>query len=261
MRACFRPAVVAAIFLTVTLAGCAPRPNPSDADAVAEYRDADDPLEPTNRVFYSINNGIDTVALRPLAIAYRDAVPTVIRTHTHNILVNLGMPVALFDDILSAKPRRAGDSLMRLVINTSVGVGGIFDVATGWGYPNHDTDAGLAFALWGMPDGVFLFLPILGPTNPRDVAGFGTDIVMDPSTWVGQGPVLSGLAYGRVFFGAIDARERVLDDLDRIKAQALDPYATFRSLARQHRRSQIEDVRGDDRRTVPAWFSQPTPAQ
>lgn len=247
---------VAALGLTA-LGGCAPKPNPADADAVAEYREADDPLEPTNRVLYAVNDGIDTAVLRPLAVAYRNVVPATVRSHTHNVLTNLGQPVALFDDILSANPRRAGDSLMRLVINTSVGVGGIFDVATDWGYPNHDTDAGLAFALWGVPEGTFLFLPILGPTNPRDTAGFAADILMDPSTWVGRGPVLQGVAYGRVVLGAIDARERVLDDLDKVKAQALDPYATFRSLARQHRTSEVNDARRDNRRTVPAWFAQP----
>ena len=248
--------VVATLGL-VGVAGCAQRPNPADADAVAEYRDADDPLEPTNRVFYAINDGIDTAVLRPAALAYRNVVPATVRTHTHNVLTNLGEPVALFDDMLSGKPRRAGDSLMRMVINTSIGVGGIFDVATDWGYPNHSTDAGLAFALWGIPDGTYLFLPILGPNNPRDASGFAADIVMDPSTWVGRGPVLQGLGVGRVVFGAIDARERVLDDFDRIKAQALDPYATIRSLARQHRTSEINDARRDNRHTVPAWFPQP----
>jgi phospholipid-binding lipoprotein MlaA len=257
MHACFRPAVLAALLLVAGLVGCATPPNSADADAVAEFKDADDPLEPTNRVFYAINDGLDTVLLRPLAVAYRAAVPATVRNHTHNVLVNLGTPVALFDDILGAKPRRAGDNLMRLVINTTIGVGGIFDVATDWGWPAHDSDGGITLALWGLPDGAFLFLPILGPTNPRDVTGFASDIVIDPSTWVGQGPVLTGIAYGRLFFGAVDARERVLDDLDRIKAQALDPYATIRSLSRQHRASQLEDARSDDRRTIPAWFPRP----
>ncbi len=257
MRARFRPAVLAALFAAAGLGGCATPPNPADADAVAEYRDADDPLEPTNRVFYAINNGLDTVLLRPLAVGYRAVVPATVRSHTHNVLVNLGTPVALFDDILGARPRRAGDNLMRLVINTTIGIGGIFDVATDWGWPSHDSDAGITLALWGLPDGAFLFLPVLGPSNPRDAVGFGTDIAMDPSTWVGQGAVLKGIGYGRFFFGAIDARERVLDDLDRIKAQALDPYATIRSLARQHRASQVDDARNDNRHTIPAWFPQP----
>ncbi len=260
MRACFRPVMLAALFLVTSLAGCATPPDPSDPDAVAEFHDADDPLEPTNRVFYAINDGIDTAVLRPLAVGYRAVVPAVVRSHTHNFLVNLGTPVALIDDMLAAKSRRAGDNLMRLVINTTIGLGGIFDVASGWGWPNHDTDAGIAFALWGLPDGAFLFLPILGPSNPRDAVGFGTDIALDFTTWVGQGDVVKALSYARVFTTAVDARERVLDDLDRIKAQALDPYATLRSLSRQHRASQIEDARNDNRHTVPAWFPRPPAA-
>jgi phospholipid-binding lipoprotein MlaA len=119
----------AAVTAMLTLAGCAAKPNPNNADAVADYNEANDPLEPTNRVFYAINNGLDTVLLRPLAVAYRYAVPQVIRDHAHNVLDNLSAPVTLFDDILQAKPRRAGDSLMRFVVNTTIGVGGVFDVA------------------------------------------------------------------------------------------------------------------------------------
>jgi phospholipid-binding lipoprotein MlaA len=257
MRLALHPSILAAaLVLAATIGGCAKPPPASDAAAVADFNETNDPLEPTNRVFYAINNGLDTVILRPLAVAYRFAVPQVVREHTHNVLSNLGTPVVLFNDMLSAKPRRAGDSLMRLVVNTTVGVGGIFDVATGWGWPAHDSDAGITFAMWGLPSGPFLFLPVLGPSNPRDAVGFGTDIAMDPLTWIGNGSTVTDLGYVRYGLSAIDTRERVLDDLDKIKAQALDPYATIRSLARQHRQSQIDDARSDTRATIPAWFPQ-----
>jgi phospholipid-binding lipoprotein MlaA len=258
MRPALHPSILAAaLVLATTIGGCAKAPPASDTAAVADFKETNDPLEPTNRVFYAINNGLDTVLLRPLAIGYRYVVPQVVREHTHNVLTNLGTPVALFDDMLQAKPRRAGDSLMRLVVNTTIGVGGIFDVATGWGWPAHDSDAGITFALWGLPSGPFLFLPVLGPSNPRDAAGFGTDIAMDPLTWIGNGSTVTDLGYVRYGLSAIDTRERVLDDLDKIKAQALDPYATIRSLSRQHRQSQIDDARNDNRATIPAWFPQP----
>jgi phospholipid-binding lipoprotein MlaA len=257
MRLALHPSILAAaLVLAATVGGCAKAPPASDAAAVADFNETNDPLEPTNRVFYAINNGLDTVLLRPLAIAYRYAVPQVVRDHTHNVLTNLSTPVTLFDDMLQAKPRRAGDSLMRLVVNTTVGVGGIFDVATGWGWPAHDSDAGITLALWGLPNGPFLFLPVLGPSNPRDAVGFGTDIAMDPLTWIGNGATVSALGYARYGLSAIDTRERVLDDLDKIKAQALDPYATIRSLSRQHRQSQIDDARNDNRASIPAWFPQ-----
>ena len=250
------------VALAVVLAGCATPPPPDDPDAIADYKQTDDPLEPTNRVFYAVNNGLDTVILRPLALGYRYAVPGVVRTGIHNVLANIGLPVQLSNDMLEGKPRRAGDTVMRFVINTTVGGLGIFDVATKWGYPDHDADFGMTLALWGTPEGPFLFLPVLGPTNPRDATGFGVDILIDPFTWVG-GPHDTGLKafnWSRYGLNAVDSRERVLDAVDQIKKTALDPYATFRSLYRQHRKAQIETLRNDQRSTVPAWFPRPTDA-
>ncbi len=252
--------IAGAISIALGLGACATAPNASDAGAIADYRETNDPLEPTNRVFYAINNGLDTVLLRPLAVAYRYAVPQVIRTHAHDVLANLDSPVLLANDMMQGKPRRAGDTLMRFLVNSTVGVAGIFDVATDLGWPAHDTDFGVTLALWGLPSGPFLFLPVLGPTNPRDATGFGVDIALDPLTYVGKGTVVTALDYTRFGLSAIDQRAAVLDELDRIKEGALDPYATFRSLARQHRESEIQDTRDDDRATVPAWFARPAPA-
>ncbi len=249
--------IAGTLWVAVGLTGCATAPNASDPGAVADAREVNDPLEPTNRVFYAINDGIDTVLLRPLAVAYRYAVPQVIRTHAHYVLSNLDSPVLLANDMLQGKPRRAGDTLMRFLVNSTLGVAGVFDVATDLGYPAHDTDFGVTLALWGLPSGPFLFLPILGPSNPRDATGFGVDVAIDPLTYVGRGTVVTALDYSRFGLAAVDARAAVLDDLDKIKQQALDPYATFRSLFRQHRDSQIEDTRDDNRATVPAWFAQP----
>lgn len=242
------------------LTGCATRPPASDPDALAEYNETNDPLEPTNRVFYVINNGLDTILLRPAAQAYRFVFPQPVRTGVHNLLANLSTPVLLGNDILQAKPRRAGDTTMRFLINTTAGVVGVFDLAKDWGYPAHDADFGITLALWGLPEGPFLFLPVLGPSNPRDAVGFGVDTAMDPFTWVGQGAAVTALDWSRYVVSAVDQRERVLDAVDQIKKTALDPYATFRSLYRQHRASQIEETRNDTRATVPVWFRQPAPA-
>jgi len=249
--------------LVLGISGCATKPPADDPEAVADYQQTNDPLEPTNRVFYAVNNGLDTVILRPAALAYRYAVPGVVREGVHNVLSNIGSPVRLANDVLEGKPRRAGDTTMRFLINTTAGLLGIFDVATKWGYPAHDSDFGMTLALWGVPEGPFLFLPILGPSDPRDAAGFGADIVLDPFTWIGTGPNRTGwtaFKWSRQGMNAVDSRERVLDAVDQIKKTALDPYATFRSLYRQHRRAQIEDLRKDNRSTVPAWFTSPANA-
>ncbi len=262
MTLALRPRLVlaAALLLLGPLLGCATPPPASDPDAVADFKEANDPLEPTNRVLYAINDGIDTVILRPVALTYRALVPEPVRTGIHNVLSNLSTPVELGNDILEAKPRRAGDTSMRFLINTTLGVVGIFDVAKGLGYPDHDNDFGMTLALWGVGDGPFLFLPILGPTNPRDAIGHGVDIVGDPFHWIGQGTVVTVLDWTRWGLTAADQRERVLDPIDSIKKTALDPYATFRSLYRQHRAAAIAKTRDDNRATIPIWFPQPAAA-
>lgn len=249
-----RGGMAAGLLLMALVGGCAHVPPASDPDTLAEFRQTNDPLEPTNRAFYAINNGLDTVLLRPLAVGYTYVVPAVVRTSVHNFLVNLGTPVGLADDMLQGKPRRAGDTLMRGLINTTAGIGGLFDVATGWGYPAHDTDFGVTLALWGLPDGPFLFLPLFGPSNPRDAAGLAGDFALDPLTWVGRGYLVTDAGLVRFGVTAVDARSRHLDDIDKLKATALDPYATFRSLYRQHRDAQIQETRDDTDRTIPVWF-------
>jgi phospholipid-binding lipoprotein MlaA len=242
MRTPLRPLLLAVACAAATvLAGCATPP--TDPDALAEFRETNDPLEPMNRVFYNVNNAMDVVVLRPIALGYRAAVPQPVRTGVHNVLTNLSTPVVFVNDVLQGKPQRAADSMARMLINTTMGAAGIFDVAEKMGVPAHDSDFGMTLAIWGMPDGAYLFLPVLGPTNPRDAVGFGVDTAMDPFGWLGQGDVVEALRWARFGLAAVDARVGVLDDLDKITSQALDPYATIRSLARQHRQSQIDDAR------------------
>ena len=234
-------------------AGCATRPPESDPAAVAEFQENNDPFEPTNRFFYAVNDGIDTYVLRPVASAYRSVVPGAVRRPIHGALANLGLPAQFANDVLEGKPRKAGDSLMRFVINSTAGVGGLFDVATDWGYPDHDSDFGMTLALWGVGEGPFLFLPILGPTNPRDAVGYGANSALDPLTWATFGGS-KALGYARMGVGAVDTRERLIDQIDSIKRGALDPYATFRSLYRQNRADEIAKAAKDRPATIPAWF-------
>ncbi len=246
------PATLLSVLALATLGACASKP-PTDPEALAEYRQTNDPYESTNRVFYAFNNGVDRFVFKPVAQAYRYVVPGTVRRPVHNALANITSPVLFANDVMQGKPRRAGDTAMRFLINTTVGVGGLFDVAQGWGYPAHSSDFGMTLALWGVSGGPYLFLPVLGPSNPRDTAGFGGDIVLDPLTFAGY-PYSNAVGYSRYGVGAVDARERVLDQLDEINRTALDPYATIRSLAVQHRQSEIDNARQDNAATVPAWF-------
>jgi len=240
----------------VSVAACAARPPVGDAEAVAEFKELNDPYEPANRFFYKVNDTLDTYALRPAAVAYRSVVPGAVRRPIHNALDNISMPVQFANDVLSAQPRRAGDSMMRFLINSTAGLGGLYDVATDWGYPDHTSDFGLTLALWGVGEGPFLFLPVLGPSNPRDATGFGVNMALDPFTWVSFGGSRV-LGYSRAATNALDTRERFIDPIDAVKRSALDPYATFRSLARQNRADEIAKARDSRAPTVPAWFKQP----
>src|SRR5450631_4229270 len=196
--------LAAGAVLAGSLAGCATPPPASDPDAVADFQQTNDPLEPTNRVFYKINDGLDTAIIKPAAQAYRAVLPEPVRTGIHNFLDNIGSPVRLTNDTLQGKPRRAGDTTMRFLINSTAGVAGIFDVAKDLGYPNHDTDFALTLANWNVPEGPFLYLPVLGPSSPRDATGFGVDIAIDPFTWIGHGKTAYTIAsWSRTAMGAL----------------------------------------------------------
>jgi phospholipid-binding lipoprotein MlaA len=256
MRAVLRriPALELIVVITVAsgLIGCATPPPASDPDAVADFRQTNDPWEPTNRVLYKINDGLDTLILKPAAIVYRNVLPDPVQTGIHNLLDNMNGPVRLTNDVLQGKPKRAGDTAARFLINTTIGIGGIFDVAKQFGIPNHDSDFGLTLANWGVGEGPFLYLPILGPSSPRDAGGFVVDIAIDPFTWIGRpSQSFTYESYSKTIVGALDERSRVLDAVDSVKKTALDPYATFRSLYRQNRAAKLERLRDDKQDSIP----------
>jgi ABC-type transporter MlaC component len=155
---------------------------------VAEFRQNNDPIEPFNRGAYAVHQAIDRNVLAPVARGYRAVVPTPVRLGVRNVLANLRTPVILVNDVLQGEPRRAGDTLGRFVVNSTLGVGGIFDVAGNrLGVRGHAEDFGQTFARWGVGEGPYLFIPVIGPSNPRDLTGFGLGIAADPLVWLGQG--------------------------------------------------------------------------
>ncbi len=244
--------------LLVLPTGCATPPPASDAEAVADFKATNDPFEPTNRFFYRVNDGALTYVLAPAARGYNAAVPRPVRGGIHNLLNNIGQPVQFVNDVLETKPRRAGDTFMRFAINTTLGVGGIFDVARRVGYPDHDADGGLTLAIWGLPAGPYLYLPLYGPSGLRDGVGRGLDAASSPFTWLSFDGSNS-LGWSQAVLGALDQTSRHLKDIQQVKADALDPYATFRSLWRQLRDSQAQAIRDDHRATVPDWYASAGP--
>ncbi|MGG5817527.1 MlaA family lipoprotein [Falsiroseomonas sp. HW251] len=231
------------LLLGAGLAACATRPDPSDPEAVAEFREANDPLEPLNRASYFVNDGIDTLLLRPAAEAYRIFVPPEVRVGVRNVLGNVRTPVVLLNDVLQGDSYGAAETLGRFLLNTTLGVGGIFDVAKDLGLPGHANDFGQTLARWGTGEGPYLFVPVLGPSNPRDLAGAGADLATNPLNYVG-GEFWSGLNTGRTVASGLDTREGLIDPLDAVRRESLDPYATIRSAYRQRRAAEVARTSG-----------------
>jgi phospholipid-binding lipoprotein MlaA len=222
-------------------AGCATPPPATDPEALEEFRANNDPLEPTNRVLFDVHEAVDQAVLEPVARAYRAAVPQPVRTGVRNVLGNLSSPVILMNDLLQGNRRRAEVTLGRFMINSTVGVAGLFDVASMIGVPGHYEDFGQTLAVWGVGEGAYLFIPVLGPSNPRDLTGFIVDALSNPFNWFGQGAAVEALNYSRVGTSVVDTREALLETVDDLRRLSLDPYATIRSASRQRRQAEIEN--------------------
>jgi len=145
--------------------GCATTPRDD-----GEPRNAD-PLEPINRVSYRIHEVGDRYVLRPVARGYRAITPQPVRTGIGNVFRNLGMPVVIINGLLQGKFAQAADDTGHFLVNTTLGIGGLFDVATRAGIERSDEDFGQTLAVWGVPSGPYVFIPFMGPTTFRDGAG------------------------------------------------------------------------------------------
>jgi phospholipid-binding lipoprotein MlaA len=206
-----------------------------------QQSDVNDPFEGVNRVFFEINDALDGVILRPIAITYRAVVPEYGRQRIRNVLQNVDSPVIFANDVLQGEGERAGNTFMRFVINTTVGVGGIWDVATDWGYAQHDEDFGQTLAVWGLEEGPYFYLPLLGPSNPRDSVGRIVDMGFDPLTYVQWGDDNEWVPVARIALNIIDVRSRNIETLDEIERASVDYYASVRSLYRQVRNDAIRN--------------------
>jgi phospholipid-binding lipoprotein MlaA len=247
------------LLLAGLLSGCAKPPPVSDTADYQAYQQQNDPWEPTNRVFYNINDKIDKYALRPVAKGYLAVTTPTIRTHVGDFVTNIGEPGRLIYFAAGGKPRMAGTALVRFVVNSTVGIGGIFDPATHLGYPETDTDFGLTLAEWGVPPGPYLYLPVFGPSGARDVWSLPAQFFLTPTIAAPPSTGLKIFTYTTTALHLVNTYASFLGPIDQVNATALDPYATFRSLYRQSRASQLQLIDQRDVPTVPDWF--PRPAQ
>lgn len=226
----------ATMLLSLALAACATGQAPG-AD-VDPYQ-VNDPIEPVNRAIFSFNDTLDIYVIKPVAKGYHDFLPVAVQSSVRNFLNNLHEPIVFANDLLQGRPGAASDDLARLILNSTLGIGGLYDVAATGGYTYHDADFGQTFGVWGVSDGPYLVLPIFGPSNPRDTVGLIAAGFADPADAVAAAHNYYIPIFARGIVDGIDTRSRYLSTLDRIRSTSLDYYATIRSLSRQRRAAEI----------------------
>ncbi|MBI3419418.1 MAG: VacJ family lipoprotein [Proteobacteria bacterium] len=230
--------IFAALVLLTSLGACATAPGTQ-----ADYDEASDPLESANRVIFDFNHFVDRILLRPAAWVYREVMPDFAQDVVHNILQNSNEPIVFMNAVLQGRVKDAGKTFNRFLVNSIAGLGGVADLASEGGVLPVDADFGQTLHVWGLPEGPYLVLPILGPSNPRDVVGFAVDTIASPWSYVVEatGGVETRNHYIIADLTAtmLDKRSRSIDALDALEKSSVDFYAQLRSVSRQYRHKQI----------------------
>lgn len=198
----------------MALAGCATVTNPNPAD----------PIEGFNRSMYSFNDTLDKTVMTPVAKGYRFVVPEPARDMVTNFFSNIGDVYNFANNLLQLQVTAAVQDLMRLTINTVFGVGGLIDFASPAGLPKHSQDFGVTLGKWGLPDGPYLVLPLLGPSTVRDTVGMAGNMFIDPTSYI-KPDWVSYTIYG---VRLVNTRANLLDASNLLEAAALDPYSFTR---------------------------------
>ena len=200
-----------------------------------------DPFEPANRFFLAFNRGIDKAVFDPMTKGYRFVLPQQLRLIVRRIFLNLGSPPIIVNDLLQGEFDAAWLAFGRLSINTLLGGGGIADIAAGVGMPRHRADFGQTLALYGVPSGPYLVLPIFGPGNIRDFVGGTVDGMLRPATWI--------LGFSQqIYYGGgsgLSTREENYDALQALVDSSVDFYAALRNAYYQSRNGEIWQRRDD----------------
>ena len=197
-----------------------------------------DPLEGLNRAIHDFNDVVDLIILDPLAETYDYILPEFAQTGVFNFLENIGAPVVFVNSLLQGDPQNVFVTFWRFVFNTTLGVGGVFDIATELGVPERQAeDFGQTLGVWGVGPGPYLVMPIFGPSSLRDAPGKIIDTIINPFTY-GLKPAET-VAINVT--DAIDTRARLDRFIDQVNSSSLDSYATFRSLYFQRRQALVNN--------------------
>ncbi len=199
--------------------------------------DPRDRFERANRTVYKFNDALDRAVAKPVARAYVSTTPAPVRTGVSNFFGNLGYTKVMLNDLLQGKVTQFFSDTARLVVNTTVGIGGLFDPAGQMGLPAHDEDFGQTLGKWGAPPGPFLMLPLLGPSDVRDGLGLVADRFSEPDTYlIDSWNAHIGLTVGSL----LDSRASLLGT-DEMLSNSHDPYALMRNAYLQRRAYQVKD--------------------
>jgi phospholipid-binding lipoprotein MlaA len=217
-----------------------------------------DPWEGANRTFYRVEGALDRALIRPLAVFYKHVAPRPLRSGLKNAIANLAEPSVAVNDLLQGRGGKAGETVARFVVNSTVGVAGLFDVATPAALPHHANDFGLTLARYGVKPGPYLFLPLVGPTNVRDAVGGVVNIAFNPLTYAGY-PGQAEVAATTTAAKGLDARNAADGQLKALDASAVDPYATLRAYAEQTREAEVNGGVVEIE-TLPNFDVEPPPA-
>lgn len=196
-----------------------------------------DPAEGFNRAMFTVNEGLDTVIAKPLAKGYDAAAPLPVKAVVGNFFSNIGDLMTGVNNLLQGKPGDAFSDWGRVLVNTTIGIGGTFDIASEMGLDKHYEDFGQTMAVWGVGEGAYLFWPVIGPRTVRDTAGWVVDTATDPVWHINDVPVRNSLVGIRY----VDQRAALLPTDKIIEEGALDKYAYIRDAYLQHRRNAVYD--------------------
>ena len=215
--------------------GCASPPPPEDPEGRDVFQRINDPLEPVNRIVFAVNIEADRYILKPVAYVYKEAVPGPLRDILGNFLNNLRSPVTLLNALLQGDVEHAGTTLLRFSVNSTLGFAGVVDLAGEFGIVRRNEDFGQTLAVWGVGEGLYLMLPVLGPSNARDAVGRVADYFSDPFAYLRY----EKFTYSRFSAKTVDVRARNYELLNDLEQTSVDFYAAVRSLYRQNRRDAI----------------------
>lgn len=224
---------IVTLLLCLIVSGCATTQGGDTQDKVEHDVD---PIEPANRVFYQINEVLDEMLVKPVAGTYAYVTPDPVRESISNFFGNLGYINVILNSFLQGKAEQGWSDTSRFLINSTIGIGGLFDVADDMGFPRHEEDLGQTLAVWGSDQGAYLYLPVVGPNTVRDAPDIASSTLTNPLFYV-TGAIL----YPVTALGVISKRADLLEATNMRDEAAIDPYLFTREAYLQRRNYLIYD--------------------